>query len=332
MTHTEYLSLLAAHPHDDALRREYGAFLDQQGPGPVERHKLPGWLRGLEYRHGLAAFFEPRPHVAPWGTTEIHGHPCFCDDSCADYPTSVSRWLKLAVRLRLPLAVATRPGGGPRVLLFPPWGKDRSQANSFLWAILKEPERDDCRLVYADWLEEQGDPRGEFIRLQVELARNGDPDPIAATTSDFAALKMREHALLYEHGVTWGEPCSGKVAHEFRRGFVAGVVCTAEHWQKWGRVIVRAHPVEQVGIADKRPYASSGYQEWAWVHPSVPADEESAGLANRPRLFDTGHNLPMEWFSLVKGGPTSEPMRKWFTLQEEATAALSEAVLKWARG
>jgi uncharacterized protein (TIGR02996 family) len=46
------------------------------------------------------------------------------------------------------------------------------------WAAIREnPAEDTPRLVYADWLEEHGDPeRAEFIRVQIELARLG-PDP-----------------------------------------------------------------------------------------------------------------------------------------------------------
>ena len=40
----------------------------------------------------------------------------------------------------------------------------------FLAAICANPDDDAPRLVYADWLDEHGDPRGEFIRVQVELA------------------------------------------------------------------------------------------------------------------------------------------------------------------
>jgi len=35
--------------------------------------------------------------------------------------------------------------------------------------ILKKPDDDPSRLVYADWLEERGDPRGEFLRIQCKL-------------------------------------------------------------------------------------------------------------------------------------------------------------------
>lgn len=39
-----------------------------------------------------------------------------------------------------------------------------------LQAVLDDPGDDAPRLVLADWLEERGDPRGEFIRVQVALA------------------------------------------------------------------------------------------------------------------------------------------------------------------
>lgn len=40
----------------------------------------------------------------------------------------------------------------------------------FLAAIQADPDDDDLRLVYADWLEERGDPRSEYLRVMVHLA------------------------------------------------------------------------------------------------------------------------------------------------------------------
>ena len=37
--------------------------------------------------------------------------------------------------------------------------------------IKEDPEEDAPRLALADWLQERGDPRGEFIRAQVEATR-----------------------------------------------------------------------------------------------------------------------------------------------------------------
>jgi uncharacterized protein (TIGR02996 family) len=41
---------------------------------------------------------------------------------------------------------------------------------ALLRAVLANPEDDALRLVYADWLDERGDPRGEYLRVDLELA------------------------------------------------------------------------------------------------------------------------------------------------------------------
>jgi uncharacterized protein (TIGR02996 family) len=58
---------------------------------------------------------------------------------------------------------------------------------ALLAAIWADPHDDTPRLVYADWLDEHGQPdRAEFVRVQCELARAGDWDDRTA------ALKARE--------------------------------------------------------------------------------------------------------------------------------------------
>jgi uncharacterized protein (TIGR02996 family) len=43
--------------------------------------------------------------------------------------------------------------------------------DAFIAAVLEDPGADLHRLVYADWLEERGDPRAEFLRAECELLR-----------------------------------------------------------------------------------------------------------------------------------------------------------------
>jgi uncharacterized protein (TIGR02996 family) len=85
-----------------------------------------------------------------------------------------------------------------------------------LEAIREVPEDDAPRLVYADWLDENGQPeRAEFIRLQCRLAKLDWYDP------ERPDLEWRQRELLREHGKVWGKP----IAHytkrvEFHRGFI----------------------------------------------------------------------------------------------------------------
>jgi uncharacterized protein (TIGR02996 family) len=68
---------------------------------------------------------------------------------------------------------------------------------SFLAAIRDDPDDDTVRLVFADWLEEHGDPRGEFMRVQCELA-NWIPDRERRTQ-----LQEREEELDRLHRRAW---------------------------------------------------------------------------------------------------------------------------------
>jgi uncharacterized protein (TIGR02996 family) len=43
--------------------------------------------------------------------------------------------------------------------------------DAFLQAILESPDDEGLGLIYADWLEEHGDPCCEFIRVQCQLAK-----------------------------------------------------------------------------------------------------------------------------------------------------------------
>ncbi|MCU0702831.1 MAG: TIGR02996 domain-containing protein [Fimbriiglobus sp.] len=70
--------------------------------------------------------------------------------------------------------------------------------NPFLRAVIAHPDDDLTRLVYADWLDENGRPeRAEFIRVQVALAAGvTDPDR-------HPHLETRQRELLVAHDREW---------------------------------------------------------------------------------------------------------------------------------
>jgi uncharacterized protein (TIGR02996 family) len=50
-------------------------------------------------------------------------------------------------------------------------GEHDAMETAFIDAIRKNPDDDEARAVYADWLEERGDPRGEYLRLEIQMHR-----------------------------------------------------------------------------------------------------------------------------------------------------------------
>jgi uncharacterized protein (TIGR02996 family) len=96
-----------------------------------------------------------------------------------------------------------------------------SLAKGFLDDIVANIDDDTPRLVYADWLTENGqDDRAEFIRVQVERAR------LPAWDAAQVRLRLREQELLKQHGEQWLAELpaiAGAKWEGFRRGIVAEV-------------------------------------------------------------------------------------------------------------
>jgi uncharacterized protein (TIGR02996 family) len=88
----------------------------------------------------------------------------------------------------------------------------------FLRAIFDEPDDDVHRLVYADWLDEHGDPRGEFIRAQVRVAALPQGDPRRAEP------EARAGELLRRHHDAWDQPLLDAAGYDPRAGGLLGML------------------------------------------------------------------------------------------------------------
>jgi uncharacterized protein (TIGR02996 family) len=109
---------------------------------------------------------------------------------------------------------------------------------AFLQDIADNPDDDGLRLIFADWLTEQDDPRGEFIRLQVRLASLSSRGPC------WTELKVRERELWQAHQEEWEAPLRGLARRwEFRRGFPEAVELTVPEFLERGENLLNAVPV-----------------------------------------------------------------------------------------
>jgi uncharacterized protein (TIGR02996 family) len=133
---------------------------------------------------------------------------------------------------------------------------------AFLQAILEDPE-DAPRLIYADWLEDNGHPeRAEFIRTQVERERLAPGDPA------LARLTARAEQLLCLHWEEWVGPlrdAAGKTWYDvdpvwlhqpyhpdalrrFRRGFVEGLSLNARVFVERAPELFRLAPLRRLRL------------------------------------------------------------------------------------
>src|SRR4051795_10357418 len=116
-----------------------------------------------------------------------------------------------------------------------------SRQDALLQAILDEPDDDAPRLIYADWLEERGDPRAEFIRAQCALAQ------LPADDERRPDLEACEARLLAGHGKGWAGPIRRRArAWTFRRGFVEGIKIGADAFLAHTADLFAAAPIRHV--------------------------------------------------------------------------------------
>ncbi len=138
------------------------------------------------------------------------------------------------------------------------------EGRQLLEAVLGAEDGDDTpRLVYADWLSERGDPRGEFIHVQCALGRRlhgarGRTWETAKPYSDQdpAVLTKREKALLKNHQKAWVAPIRPYVrTWSWLRGFIDSAVCDGATYLEGASAMFSNTPLRKVQLtAMKGPH------------------------------------------------------------------------------
>jgi uncharacterized protein (TIGR02996 family) len=185
---------------------------------------------------------------------------------------------------------------------------------AFLEDILAHPDDDAPRLIFADWLEDEGDSdRAEFIRVQVERARLPEWD------ARQVRLRLREQELIKARGHEWKQDLphlDGFTWGDFRRGFMATArfdsfeVLEEQATECWS-----VAPVEAVSISWPGQHATAerippltGLQELSLdTTPYDPAEVErlaAAPLLSTLRVLNAAHsNLGVDGFRLLAASP-----------------------------
>jgi uncharacterized protein (TIGR02996 family) len=126
-----------------------------------------------------------------------------------------------------------------------------SERDALYAAILANPDDDTPRLVYADWLDENGDDndraRARFIRLQCDANRH------EMGSARRESLERDAWQLRSQHGQEWGSTLDGVVLANYTswsRGFVDKVMMYSKRFVAEGEKVFSTHPVRFVKFVD----------------------------------------------------------------------------------
>jgi uncharacterized protein (TIGR02996 family) len=146
-----------------------------------------------------------------------------------------------------------------------------AQDEAFVQAILEEPEDDTPRLIYADWLQDQGEEdRAEFIRGQIALARMPEKGP------GRNKLQKRVDKILEAHREEWLRPLTQGAHHYvyFRRGFPDSAGAPFADFCYWEESLWKYAPVAYVALSSPWPFDAN----WGGMFDS---DEEARDAHHR---------------------------------------------------
>lgn len=154
-------------------------------------------------------------------------------------------------------------------------------------AILRAPEVADGYLVYGDWLQSQGDPRGELIALQHAL--------LQAKGAEATALKRKVSALLKKHqDLLLGAPLAS---------MLGGKTLSVE----WHLGFIRSARVAIAGYGEDPEFEIDETLSMLLAHPSARFLQElTLGLADNEGENEYGGLMRL----IAKAGPKA--LRKLF--------------------
>ncbi|MCA9069901.1 MAG: TIGR02996 domain-containing protein, partial [Planctomycetaceae bacterium] len=185
-------------------------------------------------------------------------------------------------------------------------GQDRtmeSQHQYFFELIREHPGDDMPRLIYADWLDEQGDPRGEFIRIQCELANVPCRDTARVDMGRVIKLENREQDLLKKYNKVWTKAFDTFQVQktDFHRGFLSKVNLRSQRpsleasstfVENWKSLIEQEPALECVELHLN--------QDWKDIQPLQRAPQIKALHFNYQALALTEVSILLRW-PIVRG-------------------------------
>ncbi len=217
--------------------------------------------------------------------------------------------------------------------------------------ILDQPFNDTPRLIYADYLDENGDPeRAEFIRLSNELepySGNELNHSLLGLNRSERTAKIRRLLDLYykmsmldqhrQFNLKLWLHC-GPETHrhelmntlstgEYHCGFASSIRCSTQYWISNCSHLVNTYPVGRVELKDRNPFVvvqfnNDHYGRWSWAEFTTTLQHSLQNV------------LPHDIFALLQDGEPAihdNAKVRWYESKEAADLDLSFACLNRGR-
>ena len=114
-------------------------------------------------------------------------------------------------------------------------------------AVVADPNDEAPRRALAAHYDAKGDPRGEFIRLQLEIAAKE-----AAGGLD-GKLIGREREMIRKHGKAWAAPLADLIKeYAFHRGFIGEVTLPLDRFLDVAPTLYAAAPIQHLNLTAPR--------------------------------------------------------------------------------
>lgn len=210
--------------------------------------------------------------------------------------------------------------------------------NPLFRAILEQPHDLTLRLVFADWLDEHGDPdRAEFIRVMCELWRVHPGRQVSMTSERYGVLLERERTLSQNYR-RWDADIQhlGATSSRWVQGFIGHINIWFPRIGQDFHNLFRRYPLTSISCG-KQPLAE---REWAVGQHAAHITTHGRTSSHAWRLYQDRILLPLSalptgtlpdylWLKL-HGGIVADDL-KLYNGYAEAKQALSDAIVAYGR-